>query len=628
MAEKVILEVVAETGGASKGMNDLTDDTKKVSKETENASTNFQVMGMSIGGLKSAFAKVIPTIKGMFGSIKAGIMSTGVGALVIAFAALMNYFTSTEEGASKLKQILAGFGVVVGNIQDKLSRLGEAMVGAFSNPKQAIADLWQAIKTNIVNRVEGLFDTFGALGRTIKAAFSLDWDGVKENAAEFGESMVQVATGVDDLFGKAIDSVKEFAKETKREIGEAVQLEKDLLALQQEERRNLVEKAKVQEKVAELRANAKDMENFTNQQRLDFTKEAIALTEKQLDADLKIAEEKLRQQQLANTFSDSNQEDLEAEAQLEADLHNLRKANFQMKKGFAGELKGINSQLAAEQKAAQAEIDAADAAKALATKTSADKLLEYQRANSVLMIEDAIKAAAAQLEIDRQKELDAVAGMENVEALKAEINKKYNLKKQAQNKATSDAERKLGVGDLGAAASLLGGMADMEQEGTKKWKQMKIAEARINSFVAAQAAFSSMAAIPIVGTAMGTIAAMLALHQGQKQVDAINATEIPKMARGGVVGGYGSGTSDSVNARLSKGEVVINAKSAKMFRGALSNMNVAGGGVGFARGGATTPGDGAGFNGFSNEPLKAYVLTDEMTNSQDRLSKIRRRSSI
>lgn len=171
-------------------------------------------------------------------------------------------------------------------------------------------------------------------------------------------------------------------------------------------------------------------------------------------------------------------------------------------------------------------------------------------------------------------------------------------------------------------------MASMQQEGTEGWKTTKIAEARINSFMAASSAYTSMSGIPIVGTALGVIAAGLALAQGQKQVEQIKATEIPKMARGGVVGGHGSGTSDSVNARLSRGEVVINAKSAKMFRGALSGMNVAGGGVAFARGGATSVSEGAGFNGFSNEPLKAYVLSDEMTSSQDRLSKIRRRSSI
>ena len=100
------------------------------------------------------------------------------------------------------------------------------------------------------------------------------------------------------------------------------------------------------------------------------------------------------------------------------------------------------------------------------------------------------------------------------------------------------------------------------------------------------------------------------------------------MARGGVVGGYGSGTSDSVNAKLSRGEVVINAKSAKMFRGALSGMNVAGGGVGFARGGATSEDTGEGITGLSTAPIKAYVLTDSISDSQAKLAKIRRRSKL
>ena len=146
--------------------------------------------------------------------------------------------------------------------------------------------------------------------------------------------------------------------------------------------------------------------------------------------------------------------------------------------------------------------------------------------------------------------------------------------------------------------------------------------------MSASSAYSAMAGIPIIGPALGIIAAGAALVSGQKQVESIKATEIPKMARGGVVGGYGNGTSDSVNAKLSRGEVVINAKSAKMFRGALSNMNVAGGGVGFARGGATTASTGAGLSGLSTEPLKAFVLTDEMSDSQAKLAKIRRRSKL
>ncbi len=50
----------------------------------------------------------------------------------------------------------------------------------------------------------------------------------------------------------------------------------------------------------------------------------------------------------------------------------------------------------------------------------------------------------------------------------------------------------------------------------------------------------------------------------------------------GKVRGPGTGTSDSIPARLSNGESVINAKSTSMFAGLLSAINVAGGGVPFA----------------------------------------------
>jgi hypothetical protein len=108
-------------------------------------------------------------------------------------------------------------------------------------------------------------------------------------------------------------------------------------------------------------------------------------------------------------------------------------------------------------------------------------------------------------------------------------------------------------------------------------------------------------------------------------------SQAPKFASGGMVGGYGSGTSDSVNARLSKGESVINAKSTAMFQPLLSAMNVAGGGVGFARGGVV--GGGANQNlaqAVSNftKPTKAFVVTDEMTNSQNQLAGIRRKATF
>ena len=87
-----------------------------------------------------------------------------------------------------------------------------------------------------------------------------------------------------------------------------------------------------------------------------------------------------------------------------------------------------------------------------------------------------------------------------------------------------------------------------------------------------------------------------------------------------MVGGYGSGTSDSVNARLSRGESVINANSTRMFKPLLSSINEAGGGRAFAGN------DGTG--GQTSGVVKAFVVADDMTNEQDKLTRIRRKATI
>lgn len=83
----------------------------------------------------------------------------------------------------------------------------------------------------------------------------------------------------------------------------------------------------------------------------------------------------------------------------------------------------------------------------------------------------------------------------------------------------------------------------------------------------------------MVGIVTGAIAETSALIVKSKQK--------PKYADGGVVHGAGTGTSDSITARVSNGESILTAKATAMFYDQLSAMNVAGGGKPFdRRGGA------------------------------------------
>jgi len=80
------------------------------------------------------------------------------------------------------------------------------------------------------------------------------------------------------------------------------------------------------------------------------------------------------------------------------------------------------------------------------------------------------------------------------------------------------------------------------------------------------------------------------IANGVKQATTINSTNPQGFARGGMylsdgygayLSGPGTGTSDSINAKLSNGESIINARSTAMFAPILSAINIAGGGRAF-----------------------------------------------
>ena len=581
MAENVILKVQVESAKAGKDIKKVGDGSKQAAKETT-------LLGTAMGGVRKAMLLMKTTSKLLFGSIKAGLISTGIGAFVVIIGSLASYLVNTKAGAEKLEQVLAGVGAAISVLTDRISMIGGAIAKVFSGDFKGAAE-----------------DVSGAL------------DGI--------------------------------ADEIVAEANAASRLKAELQGVADATREFNIEKAQTNQEIAKALLLAED-ETKSNEERLQALKDALALEEKTTEKQLELQRRKVAAVEEEVGLGESLAEDLDRLNAEKIRLIELETASIKQKKKVVTQVNAFELDIANQEKARQkvktdnlakitkVQKEEADKQLAIDEKLLADKealllsegerLLLIQQENAVAFTEDALERANMQLEFDRDRALAGVADTEHAESLKAEINKKFNKKKQEQNKVTSDKERALNSGDLAAVGSMLGGVADLQNDGSDAWKATKIAESRINTFIGAQGAFNSMIGIPVVGQVLAPIAAGIAILAGQRQVDAINATEIPKMARGGIVGGYGNGTSDSVNARLSRGEVVINSKSAKMFRGALSNMNVAGGGVGFARGGATSEDTGYSIAGLSTAPIKAYVLTDSMSDSQAKLAKIRRRSKL
>jgi len=615
--ETVEVEVKSNVGDVSKGASD--------------AAGNIAFMGVSLNTVKAAMLKLKTTSKMLFSTVKAGIMSTGIGALLIAFVALRQYFTDNEKGASKLKIITTGLGVVFGNITDVISNLGEKLFKTFSDPKKAIKDLWKLIKENLLNRVTGMVDVFKAAGKVMQSAIKLDWDGVKEGAAEMGESMAQVATGVDDVFNKvkdgindAKDALTDFVEQTKKEVAQSTQLEKDRLALQQFERKASVDKARTEKDMMKLRVKARDYENETAEDRLVYMREANRLADEQLKKDLHVAREKLRFQIEENSYSKSSQENLDAEAALRVQVYQIERSNWSERKRLKSEEQAIVRELAAKEKSAallkkkteeldiqagklklqrmkdetNAEltirIKAAEKLKAQAEKDaeilekkkqdSATKLNDLEQQNTLALIEDEKEKAFALLKIQEDKEKAAVELMENSEALKAAITKKYEIKNAELTKkwAKMAADSKLDI-----MSQTAGNMVKILGEETEAGKAMAVTQATIDTYKGATAAYSAMAGIPYVGPILGAIAAGAAVASGLANVKAILSAD----------------SSGGVDDKTVK--TTAKAPAPEMLSGK------------FELGGGQAP-----------EPLKAFVVTDEMTNSQDQLANIRRRATV
>lgn len=134
-----------------------------------------------------------------------------------------------------------------------------------------------------------------------------------------------------------------------------------------------------------------------------------------------------------------------------------------------------------------------------------------------------------QIELQREQE---IAAAEQTGADKAAINEKYNLLQQEQDEILN--ENKLSL-----ASSTFGNLAKIFGENSRAGKAMAVMQTTIDTYQSATAAFKSMAGIPIVGPALGAVAAGAAIASGIANVKKITSTKEPKFKTGGIfeVGG-------------------------------------------------------------------------------------------
>ena len=470
MADKVVLEAEVKSNIG------------EVSKDASSLAGEFQIMGVSLNTVKAGFVSIGKTAKASFATIKAGIMSTGIGALLIAFGSLATFFTKTKKGAELLEVAMSGLGAAFSVIVDRVSKFGGAIVKLFQG------------------------DAKGAL-QDVKGAF----------------------TGIGE----------EIANDTRQ----AIALKKAFVALRDSERELNVETAQRRADIEALKLIAEDVSK-SEQVRLKAAQDAFAIENKLLADRVANAEEAVRIQREQNKINQSMDEDLDALAQKEIDLANIK----------------------AESTTKQIELN--NKINAIQAEAAATRLEEL----------NALKEADA-LRMGELTEMPALAIEVNDELIKADAN--YTAIVMSNGKKRTDYAKQLQRQQLAATASFAGALSSLAGEN----KQLSAAEALINTYLAVTQVMSDKT---IPSTALKFITAGTVLASGLANVRNIFSTDVGTGAGGGGAAGAATQT-----------------PAPQMMSGAFDLTG-----------------------GVAPEAMRAFVVTDEMTNSQNQLANIRRRATI
>ncbi len=502
-------QTIKENNKELKKRSDNIKKTNKELKETQKTVKegigNFRLFGVSINDIQKSLGKVIPTIKLMFGTIKAGIMSTGIGALLIAFGTLATYFTSTKRGADQLSVIFAGLGAAVNVLRDRIVKVGESLFNIFDQP---------FIKTL----------------KDIKGAF----------------------TGITE--------------EVVKEVAIMTALEKRVKALRDAEIQFTIQRAETRKEIEKARLLAED-ETQTQEVRIEALKKALDLEKQTVDTELKLAKERVAIQEEQMETAENKVEAEKQLADFKAEVLKVETRSLRLQKRVQTEINELERELHTERM---------------------QRLKELQDANKERT--DGMVALANLFEQQINKQIDGYDKLFKAAdfTYTKQEDLEMSLRELAENRiewaAMTDNER------LNIAKNTLNDLGKIAGEETELGKALAITQTTISTYQSAQESYKSLAGIPVVGPVLGGVAAAAAIAMGLANIQAIRSA-----GKGGV-----KNTSNVPTPSMSGG-----TPAPEMLSGKFE---------------LTPPTE--------QQSVQAYVVTDNLTDNQNKLAYIRRRATI
>lgn len=486
--KEVNLRMTADTSQADDAIESLSEDTKQLDTDMDavGETTDKVTGGMytAFTGVTKAVGKAIKSLR----TLKGVLIASGIGAFALAVGSVAKAFTNSEEGQNKFLKLMTQIGVVTGNVFDIMEDIGKSILN---------------------------------LGKSFVRLVKGDFAGAKEAFQEVTENI-----------GDAVEGVKNFGEETRKEIKVAGELADARAKADKIERQLLVDRAKADRERADLLEKAVDRDKFTTEERIKFLEDASALEEEITNKEINLAKIRLQAKVEENKLSGSTKEDLAEEAELRAQVIQLETSRLTKQKEVTSQIIGLRN----EEKTAKDNFRNAEREALAQTEDEKLELVitkEKERFDALIKQAEELKQPTEDLERAKLAAIQKIRDDANEEAARKQ--KEADDKALAEKLAVAEAEKKLEQSKIDAAVQLSAVGIGLLAEGSNAAKALGIANAIISTYSGAAQVLDDPE-LPLFAKIAG-VATVLAT--GFQQVRAIQQTQIPVLSVGGVTAGGG-----------------------------------------------------------------------------------------
>lgn len=387
-----------------KSINDITDSLKGAEEETQRFYRN-------VGNYEESIKKAVSANVPFIGQIMD--IQENAGGLKGAF----NAATTAVKGFSK--QLLA---LLANPIVATLSVISVVIMGVTKaiNSSEEASNRWSIITAPLTKVLNGLLNVVQFLAGGILSVVEA---GAKLN------NWISTQLEKVPLLGKVFKDINDSNRE-------AIELAKEKIAIQQQERKDEVQNAKDALAVSELRNKAKDKENYTDKERLEFVRQANKLEQEQADRNVELAERKLKALQIESEWAQNNKEANGELARLEAEVYKARKDQFDKTRELLEQENTIKAEIAAKDKTAAEEAKKQAEEYIRIVKERKDKETE-----AIRQAEDAMLALVKD-GADKQRQQINISYSREIEDLKKKLLEEQNLTAKARDAILSTIKAK------------------------------------------------------------------------------------------------------------------------------------------------------------------------------------------